>query len=389
MPRIDPILAERRKLGALRHEEFVASTMTEAHHLLGKRLRSSIAKALQKRLNTASRVELRRQFARIESCRDAMERRLVDGTAPLLIRRAIKEYIECLHAWAEAADLMQLTHIASRRASRIVPWTDLALWSQHDNTGCQTGMLRQPDGSVLFWHTEEDTYGYFDKPRIATFRIGDVALHAFLYSYLLPGPAFGWRNGQFHALDSLHLADDLVNGGLLTSIASWLIWRLGPEVDPTLVIRSLLPYMDGCAINVIRSVGSGVEAAVLEFGGRCLSQRRLAHRPRSLAFQVNAVSRSGSALGRREQLTSQQRRAYVSRTARTLRSIGRLNHVHCAASPHDILTMLASRGGGGYAYANRDVKAHCIGCMSPTRLELYVQSGAALRVDKYAPRWQL
>jgi hypothetical protein len=33
---------------------------------------------------------------------------------------------------------------------------DLAMFLQNDCTGCQTGMYRAQDGSVVLWHTEED-----------------------------------------------------------------------------------------------------------------------------------------------------------------------------------------------------------------------------------------
>ena len=56
-------------------------------------------------------------------------------------------------------------------------------------------------------------------------------------------------------------------------------------------------------------------------------------------------------------------------------------------TPQVVLELLASRRGGEYAYANADVKAHCVGVTGRERMELYVQSGAALPGDQYQPQF--
>ncbi len=51
--------------------------------------------------------------------------------------------------------------------------------------------------------------------------------------------------------------------------------------------------------------------------------------------------------------------------------------------------MIASRRGGSYAYANADVKAHAVACVSAAGIEVHVASGPAHPGDVYRPGWRL
>ena len=163
--------------------------------------------------------------------------------------------------------------------------SEWALWAQDDNAGCQTGMLRRGGGSVVLWHTEEDTIGFLDAPRVAVFSIGAEERGAFVYPYLLPGPAFGWGAGQLHAVDSLHTRRDETLGGTLSGVASWLVWRIGRAMDARDVLLSLVPFVDGCAIHV---VGSGAPVTATTHG----SQDEPCSRERSDAEQAASPCRS-------------------------------------------------------------------------------------------------
>ena len=264
---------------------------------------------------------------------------------------------------------------------------DLGLWAQDDNTGCVTGMLRESGGSVLLWHIEEDTIGYFDIPRIVSFVLPGETLSAFLYPYLLPGPAFGWGEGQLHAVDSLHLRR---NGcaGTFTSVAAWLVWRLGAAMDAREILRALAPFVDGCAINVAHATGSGVQAATHAIGGPHLSSCRLRAAPGSLLIQANAIARASRAFARAEDLRARDRALYERRVERAQAHVERVRTRGDEPSPQDVIAMLASRKGGNYALANRDVKAHCVARVSATAIEVHVESGSAHASDVYRPDWR-
>jgi hypothetical protein len=51
--------------------------------------------------------------------------------------------------------------------------------------------------------------------------------------------------------------------------------------------------------------------------------------------------------------------------------------------------MLAGRRGGTYAFANADVKAHCVAVIGREGFELHAEAGPACRGDAYRPAWRL
>jgi hypothetical protein len=303
------------------------------------------------------------------------------------LSRGIGEYLACLAAWSAGARLAACLKDSHAVGGRHVSAEELALWLQDDNAGCQTGLARLDDGGVLFWHTEEDTIGYFDRPRLASITVAGRWWHAFLYPYLMPGPAFGFSRGSFHAVDSLHVRRCRDDTGSLTCVASWLVWRLGGELPARTIIEALAPYLDGCAINVVQNRAGRVNASVHEFGGRHVQSRELPGSAGSLLFQANAVSDEASPLAGEQGLSKVERGRYRARSERTRQAVGRLAE-RDAASPYAILRLLASRRGGSYAYANEDVKAHCVGIADGDGWELYVAPGSASPGDRYLPQFQ-
>ena len=364
LPPSDPILAERRRLGPIETLTVEAPSLVEAHRALGALVAEPARASIERRLFATPPAALAAQLAGVRACRSFLESR---AGAPAVVRRAIGEYLASLSAWSEGVGLHD--HGASA--------DELALWAQDDNTGCQTGMLRQRDGAVLVWHTEEDTLGFFDHPRVASLVVGGEARSAFLYPYLVPGPAFGWQRGQLCTVDTLHVRREDTAAGALTCVASWLIWRLGPEIPARELLLALAPHVDGCAINVVQQTARGVEATTHEIGGRCVQSRRLARRAGALAFQANAVHRPRSPLGRGEALDPRERARYEARARRTREALDGLSSRGVEPGPQHLLRMMASRRGGAYAYANADVKAHCVGRVSASGIELHLGSGAA------------
>ena len=373
---------QRRRLGPLRRIEIEAASLPAAHGRLGEALGPVIRRVAARRLRATSPADFDRQIDAVRNCRRHVSAYIRSGHfMPRHVRRALREYLACLDAWAHASQLESVLDDQTVDGKAVTA-RELALWLQDDNSGCQTGLLRLAGGDVLFWHTEEDTIGYFDRPRLASLLVGKQTWHAFLYPYLLPGPAFGWQAGRFHAVDSLHIRRG--SCGAFTNVAAWLAWRL-PGLEPGELFH-LCPFLDGCAIHrLVRSPG-GVAAWVQELGGEFQTQCSLPLRQGSLLFQANCVRQSGSRLAREEALSAAERKPYCDRRERTEQAVRELVRAG-ETTPQRIVELLASRAGGDYAYANSDVKAHCVGVATAAGMELYVQSGAALPGDKYRPQF--
>jgi hypothetical protein len=382
----DPILEARRLLGPVQTHTLQAPTIVEAHRALGAWLQAPARSAIRRRLLATRPGALKLELASTRACRAFLEQRAESPRTPEEVRRALADYIECLDAWSRSAGLSACLTPPVAGVDQDVSDEDLGLWAQDDNTGCVTVMLRQAGGSVLVWHIEEDTIGYFDIPRIVSFALPGQTLSAFLYPYLLPGPAFGWGSGQLHAVDSLHLRRDGAPGAF-TSVAAWLIWRLGRAVDARAIIRALSPFVDGCAINIAQVSGRVAQATTIELGGRYLASRRLRAAPGALSVQTNAVTRADSQFGRAEALRARERALYERRGLRAQALVERARAQGDEPAPQDIVAMLANRRGGSYALANRDVKAHCVARVSAAGIEVYVEAGSAHAGDLYRPGW--
>jgi hypothetical protein len=358
--------------GGIERLETDASSIVEAHRALGAAIARPARVAIEKRIASRSAAALSRELDAARASLRFLEVRVARPTraVPDVVRRGVDEHLASLAAWAEAAGLGAL---AKRHGARAI---ELAAWAQDDSGGCQTGALRLASGDVLAWHTEEDTIGLFDKPRVLTMRVDGVARSAFLYPYLLPGPAFGFRRDRFHAVDTLHVDRRRGGAGSLTSVASWLVWRLDDDIPPREVLRALAPFSDACAIVVVDANPGGVAAHVHEVGARFVETRALGRRPGDRLFQANAVSDSTSPLGRVEALGARRRRPYEARARRDAVGIERLG---VSADLDGVRDVLASRAGRGYAYANADVVAHAITLVSRSGLEVHVGAGAATR----------
>ncbi len=391
MSSLAAIQAERRRLGALKRLVFREDSFVAAHEALGAALGTVIRRITWARLKSATPESFALQLGVMRQSRQHLLN-VAQRTKSKPLRSAIEEYLACLTAWADGAQITRCLPVAARLAPSDSPTTDdLALWLQDDNVGCQTGLLRLDGGRVLFWHTEEDTSGYVDHSRLVTMSVPQGTWHAFLYPYLLPGPAFCFTAGRFFALDSLHIRRRPNIAGILTGTVAWLVWRLANEVRARDVIRAIAPYVDGSTINEINACGRKVVAESHEFGNSAIQSRLLSPISGECEFQVNMVCDNRSPLGRVESLPSGEREKYLRRFGRTTEALQRLlgtGKDDRFPIPQQIVGLLADRRGGEYAYANVDVKAYCVGVAAPGKIELFVGAGPALATDVYAPQFE-
>jgi hypothetical protein len=360
--------------------------LVEAHRQLGQDVRLQVDKILRRRLEELSEGSLILLLSQAGDCGETLARRSGEAGVAIPIRKALGEYLDCLGAWAEGAGLGQFQHPRLEGVSLL----ERALLLQHDESGCQTGLYRQADGSAILWHTEEDieeTPGErFDALRVMRFQVDDeegaVVIHAFMYPDLLPGPAFAWRSdGYTQAVDTLHTCSfDAPNGGILANCACWIALRLGGSVDFGEILSALQPFYTGYAINVMDRAGGRVEADKYEFAGSYITHEELREQPGSYLFQANIFSEPRSAAARAmECLTVEKWRKYRQRVYRTRRFFKEKQRCQ---SPDGDLTflhkMMASRAGGEWAYANSHVKAYFLQRLTSEETETWLGSGPAL-----------
>jgi len=311
------------------------------------------------------------------------------------LRAAVSEYLECLSAWADGAGLVHFEHPALA-AFGPHGQTNLAMFLQNDCTGCQTGMYREQDGSVVLWHTEEDVEDEpgsgFDILRIAEFNIGDethpVIMRAFIYPDLLPGPAFGWRSDGFsQAVDTLHIRDfPNMTHGILANVVTWLTLRLGPAMDIREVIESLQPFYDGYGLSIVYVQDGAVHACKNEFAADRIFTSRLDERAESFLFQVNILTdRSHPWVPELEDLHPDQCGLYEQRLSRTLHAMQNKDGKSGEAdSMRFLFDLITSQAGDRWAYANPDVKAYFIHRQSLQGAETWLGGGPAMPDDSFS-----
>jgi hypothetical protein len=257
-------------------------------------------------------------------------------------------------------------------------------------------MYRQANGSVVLWHTEEDVEyapgSGFDQLRLAKFTINEggspVVLYAFIYPDLLPGPAFGWRSDGFaQAVDTLHIKfRPEQRGGILANSLTWLTLLLGPSWDPIEVVRQIGPYYDGYALNNVSLRDGKVCAGKLEFTADHILSSILDGAPGEYLFQVNIFSQDHHGWVKElEQIEPRWKDLFQQRIYRTEEYIQ--NRDHLSGKQEDMsffFELLTSQAGGGWAYANPDVKAYIILRMSQQGMEIWLGDGPALKTDRYS-----
>jgi len=393
MPSFAPIqqLVEAKdRLGQVTFLDYKSLGFMAAHRELGQEVKHQAHRFLSNKLDKLSRKQLIEQIRLVRQCRNALKEKSLSPRIDPKIRASLVEYLHCLSAWCEGAELYKFQHHQLYRLivdSEAVSANDLALFLQNDNTGCQTGVYRDKNGSVILWHTEEDAEeesgSRFDKLRIASFRIVQNnkvdEINAFIYPDLLPGPAYCWRNDNFvQAVDAFFLKPKVLNTSILANIATWMTWRVGNEIEPEMVIEALAPYIDGYALMVVQEKNNSVYAKKIEFAGDRMLLNALENVPGSFLFQVNILSDKDEAIV--ETIDLDVRKLYEERLLRTERVIKKLRPINL--TPSYFLRLLSSRIGGDFAYANMDVKSYFVSKVSPKGMGFWIGVGPALKSDK-------
>ncbi len=403
---LSELKAVKARLGGLAFLDFTSSDLESAHKNLGQNVKDQVYKILHNKFEHQNPELLAEQIRQVRRCRSILTARAGLAKAdpairPVkrpLIRAGLDDYLRCLAAWAEGAELDDFSHPNLSRFrvdGKAVKGLDLAWLLQHDNTGCQTGLYRRADGSVILWHTEEDGEeegDRFDKLRLFSFQINDeaskrVTVHALIYPDLLPGPAFGWRSDGFiQAVDALLVKQSQPKGGgVLANIASWMTLRLGPRVEPEEVLKAMQPFYDGLAINTVSRTDGRIYPGKCEFFNNTILPCGLAEAPGSYLFQVNVFAQSREAeLLNMESIPAEYRQVFVDRAYRTRRMLNKLRK----DSPgqkielEDFFKLITSRAGGDWGYANPDVKAYFLAKVSVQGTEIWLGNGPPLSEDE-------
>jgi hypothetical protein len=393
MHSIHDLRGVKDKFGGFTFLDLTGYDLQTAHQHLGEHTRPQVHKILNKRLDYMDAAKCSHLMKQARNCGETLTRKVEDRRLDSTLRGAVQEYLDCLSAWADGAGLVDFNHPALA-AYHPLDTLDLALFLQHDSTGCQTGMYRQADGSVILWHTEEDIEfedgSGFDQLRVAAFNVGGennpVIMHAFIYPDLLPGPAFGWRSdGYTQAVDTLHTREaPFQNDGMLANIATWITLRLGPGYDRTRVIEGLAPYFDGYALNVVSVQGGKVQAEKFEFAENHILPNVLGDQPGGFLFQVNIFSQDDPAWVKEVQdLPYADHRLYLKRINRTQKTMQNKGHtIGETGDMHFFLDMMTTNTGSVWSYANIHVKAYFILRQTAQGGEIWLGHGPALSTDQ-------
>ncbi len=257
------------------------------------------------------------------------------------------------------------------------------MYLQSDHPGCQSGVYRSQDGNVLFWHTEEDVdeleFPRVDQSRMMCFHnpFFGVEVNSFIYPDLLPGPNFNWRSDGFvQFADTLILREDCRQGGIPANVIAWLSLLLTPMIPLPMIIECLQPIFDGYAIFCLIPEDEKVSCMRLEFTMDQVQESILPSTTSAVLAQSNAFSKQADWMAERfEPVHFPSRRHFETRIRRVERE---LQIAPIRVNLGRIRRLIASREGGRWAFANKDVKAHLFGRLSSKSLEIHSHPGMGL-----------
>jgi hypothetical protein len=399
-PAILPLLelqAVKSSLGPIQHLDLTAYGVPEAHFHLGADVGARVALFLRKRLEGLGDREVENEIRLARGSWAEVERRRRSRDLHPTVRLALDEYARSLQAWAAGAGLADFARsdLGGLRVDGVpVGAEDLACLLQNELNGCQTGVFREDDSSVILWHTEEDReypgIARFDKLRVASFRApgdGSRAFTGFIYPDLLPGPAFGWSGSSYaHAVDAFYLRPADGSAGLTANAVTWVCLYLAGAMTTREIAQALAPFRDGYALSSVSRTGSGLQGDTTEFIAGTVHSTPLPGRPSSSLFKVNFLSGTAAAASDLENIQPERRRVLERRVVRTGRALRALAQSEDRVSGFSRL--LASRVGGEFAYANPSVKAHFLCRMAQAQTQIWVGPGPAIREDHFfASAW--
>jgi hypothetical protein len=390
---IETLRKVKSDLGDLVWLDFTNDDLQTGYYRLGQHVSEQVHKILRQRLESKSVEKTHQLLDEARACKTTLSRKIEDRSLAEPIRSGLRDYMACLATWSEGVGLAGFKHPALAAGGSLSA-IDLAFFLQHDSTGCQTGMYRTADRSVILWHSEEDVQqapgSGFDQLRIATFKLAEgnppLTMHAFIYPDLLPGPAFGWRSdGYAQAADLLYLEPAPANfEGTLANIATWLTLHLGSAVPVGEVIRCLSPYYDGYALNIVQARGDVVKAEKYEFGADLAIPYVLDDTEGSFLYQANIFTNGDDPrVKQNEAILPDDREWFVRRvdyTASLMKSIP------CHSSSLDPMrffhSLLSTQNAEDGSYSNKDVKAYFIYRQMQQGAEIWVGNGPALPDDE-------
>ena len=351
----------------------------EAHKQLGDAVANQVQSILARRFGEISNETITQLQARARSRLYRIGQLREDRTLPARIRDALGLYLDCLETWADGAGLGLF-------GLNLGTPLELAVLLQDDHPGCQSGVVRGADGSILFWHTEEDVdepgFARVDQPRLAVFRnpFDGESIFSFIYPDLLPGPNFNWRgDGYVQFADSLFFRDHGFSEGVAANLVTWVTLLLGGTSPAPEIIRSLLPVYEGYALFSLFPRQKSAFATRTEFTSVASLTVKLDAKPSAALLQTNAFSAEARELAARyERDPFRSKKHYQNRIARAERC---LTHGENDPTLETIRRMLASREGGKWAFANQDVKAHLYGRLSKDSLEIHSHPGMAPQIS--------
>jgi hypothetical protein len=382
------IMEFKQSMGPIALMDCTYVDTTNAHRLLGQDARAQIHKILAKRLDDQSSEEqVAGQIRRARRYQTALKEKMQIPGLDEIVKVAIGEYLACLSAWAEGAQLAGYHHVFLPPKVDDLPISaeDLAMFLQEDETGCQTGVYREQDGSIILWHAEEDeekTPGQrFDKLRLFSFRAssGQIAT-GFIYPDLLPGPTFAWQGGNFvQAVDTLHIKFIDDDDAILPNILTWLGLYLGAMVSREALAKCLGPFQGGYSLTSAYKTNRRISVEKIEYANDMVTATTLENSAGSYLFQTNILRDPSLPIGTQEHASDESRAWNGTRYARTSRFMRVIRQSNDPLSL--IFRILRSRLGSESAYSNQAVKAYLVCRMTPQKTFIWVGAGAPIPDD--------
>lgn len=363
--------------------------IVSAHHKLGTDAREQIQKILSKRLGETGSIEKTQyQIRRARKLILALSERAQHPKISEPLKDAIQQYQACLSAWATGAELNQFRHdfLSEKVDEQNISPIELAIFLQEDEVGCQTGVFREQDGSIILWHSEEDyeesPWQRFDELRLFCFQAySKIKTYSFIYPDLLPGPAFGWNEKKYaQAVDSLHIKQSDDANAILPNTLAWISLYLGQVMSRQAIATELVPFAGGYSISAAYSMQENIHAEKVDVGNHALDNCTLGEMAGNHLFQTNIVTGSSPAVLHEEQISPESHKRNSNRITRTTRLLQVIKNSNTALPL--IFRVMHSRIGQEDAYSNPDVKAYFVCRIHANAMQCWAGAGPAMPEDE-------